>query len=170
MVVTRFVSIHIDTLSSDCVCEGALICICGRFPLHLKRRSTEDDQMEIGGSYIQSDSNIVTSAFGFQCWTIYCAWLHIKYNTNVTLCMYSHHMQFVWSGILPFSYCKLVNICICVYIYALITYAVTVHVQSVTSRDCSLLTWCMPQSTANSATQCKQSGKHDNNQRHQRHM
>ena len=31
------------------------------------------------------------------------------------------------------------------YIYALTTYAVTVHVQSVTSRDCSLLTWCMPQ-------------------------
>ena len=42
--------LHIDTLSSDCVCEGALVCIWGRFPLHLKGSSTEDDQLEIGGS------------------------------------------------------------------------------------------------------------------------
>ena len=42
--------LHIDTLSSDCVCEGALVCIWGRFPLNLKGSSTEDDQLEIGGS------------------------------------------------------------------------------------------------------------------------
>ena len=73
--------------------------------------------MEMGGSNIQSNSNIVTSAFGLQCGTIYCAWLNIKHNTNVTLCIYSHHMQFVWNGILPFSYCKLANIIMYLRIY-----------------------------------------------------
>ena len=55
-----------------------------------------------------------------------------------------------------------IYIYICTYyaIYALTISAVTVHVQSVTSRDCSLLTWCVPQYTANCATQCMQSGKH----------
>ena len=46
-------------------------------------------------------------------------------------------------------------------VYALTTYAVTVHVQSVMSRACSLLTWCMPQYAVSCATQCMQSGKHE---------